>query len=53
MQMFVDMECSQTLVSARLADAAKINTQEEVLTFCAHGNIVLYLTAVVNLEMEP
>ena len=41
-QMLVDSGCSQTMVSARLVDAAKISSQEKVPILCAHGDTVLY-----------
>ena len=52
-QMLVDTGFSQTLVSALLVDAAKINSQEELPILCSQGNTVLYPTAVVNLQTGP
>ena len=52
-QMLVDSGCSQTMVSARLVDAAKISSQEKVPILCAHGDTVLYPTAVVKLQTGP
>ena len=51
-QMLVDSGCSQTMISARL-DAAKISSQEKVPILCAHGDTVLYPTAVVELQTGP
>ena len=52
-QMLVDSGCSQTMVSARLVDAAKISSQEKVPILCAHGDTVLYPTAAVKLQTGP
>ena len=52
-QMLVDSGCSQTMVSARLVDAPKISSEEKVPILCAHGDTVLYPTAVVKLQTGP
>ena len=52
-QMLLDSGCSQTMVSARLVDAPKISSEEKVPILRAHGDTVLYPTAVVKLQTGP
>lgn len=52
-QMLVESGGSQTMVSARLVDAAKISSKEKVPILCAHCDTVLYPTAVVQVQTGP
>ena len=41
------------MLSARLVNAANISSQQKVPILCAHGDTVLYPTAVVKLQTGP
>ena len=47
----LDTGCSQTLVRKELVPEDKITQEQAVTIRCAHGDLVLYPTAVVDLEV--
>ena len=49
-QMLVDTGCEMSMVSTRLVDPAKVDSQRYVPVMCTHGDTMLYPTATVKLQ---
>ena len=51
--MLVDTGCDRTMVAARLVTPSKVDPHEKVPVLCAHGDTLLYPTAIVKLQTGP